>query len=185
MSSDPNASATEPSVPLRLSFVTTAQASADAHALARPRLNAFDRSADIVASLVGLFTIVVGVAWSSVAMCAVGVVLLVVATLSIIGTRSHPFQRWVISRRFGSMLGQRTDVTVDERGLGLSNSLATMLIPWSAITTVRSTPRTVAFFRGPHLVGYIPASAFASPRAQAATASFSALRIETAAGNST
>jgi hypothetical protein len=185
MSSDPNVSATEPSMPLRLSFVTTAQASADAHALARPRLNAFDRSADIVACLVGLLTIVMGVAWSSVAMCAVGVVLLVVATLSVIGTRSHPFQRWVISRRFGSVLGQGTDVTVDERGLGLSNSLATMFMPWSAITTVRSTPRTVVFFRGPLLVGYIPASAFESRRAQASAAAFAAAHIEAASRNST
>jgi hypothetical protein len=185
MSSEPNVPATEPSVLSPLSFVTTAQASADAHALARPRLNAFDRSADIVASLVGLLTIVMGVAWSSVAVCAVGVALLVVATLSVIGTRSHPFQRWLISRRFGGMLGKRTEATIDERGLGLSNSLATMLIPWSAITTVRSTPRTVAFFRGPILVGYIPASAFASRGAQASAAAFATARIQAAPRNST
>jgi hypothetical protein len=184
MPSEPNLPTFEPSVPVHVSFVTTADASADAHALARPRLNAFDRYADTVALVWGLLTIVVGVAWNNVAICGLGVVVLIVAVLATIERRSHALQRWVISRRFGSMLGKSTEVTIDDRGFRLSNSLGTTFVPWTSITSVRSTPRTVAFFRGAILFGYVPASAFASPGAQASVVAFAAAHIAASSGNS-
>jgi hypothetical protein len=180
MPSGLNLPAPEPPPAMHLTFVTTAEASADAHALARPMLNRVDRVVNVVAVLWGLLTIVVGVAWSNVAICAVGIVVLAVASVSTLGTRSHPLQRWLISRRFGSLLGKRTDVTIDQRGLGFSNTIGTSFFPWSSMTVVRSTPRTVAFFHGAILVGYIPASGFASPSAQASVVAFAAAHIAAA-----
>jgi hypothetical protein len=158
--------ATEPSGPLELTFVTSVEASADAHALARPRVNPLDRNAHILGSLYGLLNIVLGVAWNSGALCAIGVTLLGLAGFSVIERNSHPVLRWMIKQRFASLLGKRTRVTVEERGVTLENEIARSSFPWSSVTVARSNPKTVAFFRDGLLLGYIPSSAFPSPEAR-------------------
>ena len=56
--------------------------------------------------------------------------------------------------------------------------MGSSFIPWSSITVVRSTDRTVAFFRDRVLMGYIPSSAFASRDAQEGLVAFARARIE-------
>jgi hypothetical protein len=106
-----------------------------------------------------------------------GVALIVIAGLSLAGSRSHPLQRALIAFRFRSLLGQATEVTIENEGLRFENQVATSFVPWSSITAVRSNKETVAFFRDRVLMGYLPSSAFESPAAQAKLVDFAKARI--------
>ena len=91
---------------------------------------------------------------------------------------SHPLQRALIAVRFRSILGRATTVTIDDDGIRSENELGTSFLPWSSVDTVHSTRRTVAFFRGPVLLSYVPSSAFGSPEVQGAVAAFAVTRID-------
>ena len=151
-------------------FTTTAKASADAHALTHVRLVRFDLIVDVAAFILG----VVLLASDNVLL---GVAVIVIAGLSLAGSRFHPLQRALIAIRFRSLLGQATQVTIDDEGLRFDNPLGTSFVPWSSITAVRSNKETVAFFRDRVLMGYVPSSAFESPAAQAKLVDFAKSRI--------
>ncbi len=151
-------------------FTTTAKASADAHALTHVRLVRFDLIVDVVGLLLGLVLL----ATDNVLL---GVAVMVIAGLSLAGSRFHPLQRALIAIRFRSLLGQATQVTIDDEGLRFDNPLGTSFVPWSSITAVRSNKETVAFFRDRVLMGYVPSSAFASQAAQAKLVDFAKSRI--------
>lgn len=153
-----------------LRFQTTANASADAHALTQVGLARFDLIVDGVALVLALVLLATG-------NVLLGVVVIVIAGLSLAGTRFHPLQRALISIRFRSVLGQTTDVTIEDEGLRFVNSLASSFVPWSSINAVRSNSQTVAFFRDGMLLGYIPAIAFESPAAQSKVVAFAQSRI--------
>ena len=157
--------------PFVLHFTTTAQASADAHALARPGLARFDLIVDAAALVLAAVLVVLGLP-------LVGLLVAVIAIVSLLGRRSHPLQRAIIAFRFRSILGQATSVTIDDDGIHMENALGTSSLRWASVDTVHSTRRTVAFFRGPVLLAYVPASAFASPEAQGAVAAFAVARID-------
>ena len=152
-----------------LTFETSARASADAHALSHVGLAQFDLIADVAALILGTWLLAQSSIW--------GVALLVISALSLIGTRWHPFQRWLIVRRFGSLLGQRTRVTTADAGVTFTNALGSSTVPWASMTAVRSNERTVAFFRGRLLLGYVPAEAFTGPEAQATFVAEAGARI--------
>jgi hypothetical protein len=166
-----SASAAAPGPPFVLRFTTTAQASADAHALARPNLSRFDLIVDAIGLLLAAVLLVAG-------NVLLGLLVAVVAVVSLLGRRSHPLQRALIAVRFRSILGRATTVTIDDDGIRSENELGTSFLPWSSIDTVHSTRRTVAFFHGPVLLSYVPSSAFASPEAQGAVAAFAVTRID-------
>ena len=153
-----------------LRFTTTAKASADAHALTHVNLVRFDLIVDSAAFFLGVVFLATGNVLP-------GVAFIVIAGLFIAGSRFHPLQRVLIAFRFGSLLGQATEVTIEDDGLRFENALATSFVPWSSITAVRSSKETVAFFRDRVLMGYIPSSAFASPAAQAKLVQFATSRI--------
>jgi hypothetical protein len=153
-----------------LRFETTAQASADAHALARPGLGRLDVIVDGVALVVALLLFATG-------NVLLGVAVIVVAGLSVLGSRFHPLQRALIAFRFRSLLGPTTEVTIDDKGLRFENPLGAAFVPWSSITAIRSNSRTVAFFRDRVLLGYVPSSAFESAEAQASMAAVAEARI--------
>jgi hypothetical protein len=153
-----------------LRFKTTAKASADAHALTHVNLVRFDLIVDIAALFLGVVLIATG-------NVVPGVALIVIAGLFLAGSRFHPLQRVLIAFRFGSLLGQATEVTIEDDGLRFENPLATSFVRWSSITAVRSNKETVAFFRDRVLMGYIPSSAFDSPAAQATVVAFATSRI--------
>ncbi len=159
--------------PFVLHFTTTAQASADAHALARPGQARFDLIVDAVALGISVVLLAAG--------NLLGVLVAAIALVSLAGSRWHPLQRALISFRFRGLLGQATTVTIDEQGVHFENDLATTLVPWSSVDRIRWNKRTVAFFRGRALLGYVPSSSFASPEAQAAVVAFATSRIRTAA----
>ena len=153
-----------------LLFTTTAKASADAHALTHVNLVRIDLIVDVAAFFVGVVLLVTGNVLP-------GVALMVIAGLFLAGSRFHPLQRFLIAFRFGSLLGQATEVTIEDEGLRFENPLATSFVPWSSITAVRSNKETVAFFRDRVLMGYVPSSAFESPAAQAKLVDLAKSRI--------
>jgi hypothetical protein len=161
---------------VRLQFRSTAKASADAHALSRVGLVQFDLVIDAVALVVAVILIASG--------SLLGVLLIVVAVLSLLGSRFHFLPRAVTAVRFRGILGQTTDVTIDDEGVRLENPLGSSFVPWSTITAVRSNSQTVAFFRDHLLFGYVPASAFASAAAQAETVAFAKARLASGRGPS-
>jgi hypothetical protein len=167
--SDTPAAASGP--PFVLHFTTTAQASTDAHALARPGLSRFDLIVDAIGLLLAAVLLVAG-------NVLLGLLVAVVAVVSLLGRRSHPLQRALIAVRFRSILGRVTTVTIDDDGIRSENELGTSFLPWSSVDTVHSTRRTVAFFRGPVLLSYVPASAFGSAETQGAVAAFAVARID-------
>ncbi len=152
-----------------LHFTTTAGASADAHALARPGLARFDLVVDVIALVLAIVLLAGGY--------LAGWLVAGIAILSLVGSRFHPFQRAMIWVRFRALLGRLTTVTIDEEGIRTENELGTSFVPWTTVDTVHSTRRTVAFFRGAALLAYVPSSAFASMAAQADLAAFAVSKI--------
>ena len=106
-----------------------------------------------------------------------GTVVFATAALSLVTARIHPIQRALIAIRHRSLLGQTTDVTMDDEGFRLQNALGSSYVPWSTVTDVRTNDQTVAFFRDRALVGYVPAIAFASPDEQARVVDFARSRV--------
>jgi hypothetical protein len=151
-------------------FQTTAKASADAHALAHDRLRRFDLIIDGVAMVFALMLLFGGYP-------LLGAFVAVIAVLSLLSSRFHPFQRALTTMRFRSMLGRTTEATLDDDGLRLENPLGSAFVPWSSMTVVKSNRETVAFFRGGLLVGYIPSLAFPSPAVQESVVTFARERI--------
>jgi hypothetical protein len=167
------ATATHAGAPFVLRFTTTAQASADAHALARPGQARFDLVVDAVALGISVVLLAAG--------NLLGLVVAAIALVSLAGSRSHPLQRMLIALRFRDYLGRATTVTIDVDGVRFENDLASSLVPWSSVDRVRWNSRTVAFFHGRSLLGYVPSSAFASPAAQAELVAFATSRIRATA----
>jgi hypothetical protein len=151
-------------------FVTSAEASVDALALARSRLARLDLVLDVAALVVAVMLVATGNLLLAVLVAGIRAVPLAVR-------RSRPLQRWIMARRSRSLLGQPTEAAVDAEGLHLENPLGSSSIPWASITEVRSGPDTVVFLRGNALVGYIPAPSFASPAEQAEVVTFARARI--------
>lgn len=156
-----------------LRFQTTAKASADAHALTQVGLARFDLIVDGAALVLALVLLATG-------NVILGEVVIVIAALSLAGSRSHPLQRALISIRFRSILGQTTEVTIEDEGLRFVNPLVSSFVPWSSIKAVRSNSQTVAFFRDRVLLGYIPSHAFESPAAQSRVVALAQSRIANA-----
>jgi hypothetical protein len=151
-------------------FETSAKASADARALEGPGLARFDLILDAVA----LVAAVVLVATGNVLL---GLLVAGIALLSLVGARFHPLQRVILERRYGSLLGQVTEVTIDGEGVRFENPLGSSFVPWETVTAVRTSRDTVAFFRGNALLGSLPASSFDSPAEQAEVVAFAEGRI--------
>ena len=150
--------------------MTSAAASVDARALANPGLVRLD----LVADAIGVALAVVAF---SLGYPIIGVIVFTIAALSLLGSAFHPFQRAMIRFRAGAMLGKEVRVTLDDDGARYDGELGTTFIPWSAVTAIRSSTRTVALFRDHTLLGYVPASAFLSPDHQSQVVAFARSKI--------
>ena len=151
-------------------FETTAKASADARALERPGLTRFDLALDAGALVAAAVLVATGNQ-------LLGVLVAAIALISLVGSRFHPLQRVIIERRYRSLLGQTTEVTLDGEGVRFENPLGSSFVPWATVTAIRANRDTVAFLRDRALVGYIPASSFASPAEQAEVVALAEGRI--------
>ena len=155
-------------------FVTSAKASTDARALANSGWTRIDVIVDSIAILVGLAFVASGQ--------SLGLVLVVLASIALASTRWHPLQRRIIAWRFRGFLGKATVVTIDDEGVRFANEVGTSLIPWAAVTKIRSNDVTTIFVRDRAMLGYIPADAFSTAQARADFIEFARGRL--AAGSS-
>jgi Bacterial PH domain len=150
-------------------FVTTVQASL----AARDLLNARHSRVDLI---VYTAAVLLGLAWAA-AGIPFGLLIAIIAAIGLASRRFQPIERLLITRNARSLLGKRTEVTIDADGLQFSNAVATTYVPWSSLTAVRSNARTVLFTIDRVIAGYIPASAFSSPGEQADVVRFAQERM--------
>jgi ABC-type multidrug transport system fused ATPase/permease subunit len=138
-----------------LKFVSTAQMSLDARAVfGNPRLNTFHLIGDLAVIVVGIALAMAGY--------TIGSLIAIIGVLFLLFSQVEPIQRWLVMRRYGSLLGRPVTVEIDENGLRFTNDLLASQVPWSTLTAVRANERTVVFLRERAMLGYIPASAFSS-----------------------
>jgi hypothetical protein len=149
-------------------FTTSVDAAVDARRLLGRGGNRIDLVIDVAAIVAGLVLVALG-------QLLLGAVLVVLASAFLV--LSAPLQRAAMSRQARSMLGRRTRVTIDDTAVRMSGDLGSVEIPWSSVTDVRASDRTVILVRDRLLVGYVPSSAFDSPAEQAAFVRFAAQRV--------
>lgn len=138
-----------------LEFVTTAQMSVDAQsAVGSPTMSTFHLIGDTAVIIVGLVLALAGY--------VLGYLAVIVGVLFLFVSQVAPFQRWLVTRYRGEMLGQPVTVDVDDVELRYTSPLTSATVPWTTITDVRASDRSVAFLRGRSPVGYLPAEAFVS-----------------------
>jgi hypothetical protein len=124
-----------------------------------------------------MFSLVYGLSILAVGVSA-GILVAVVAGLGLIDSRQHLLLRALVAIHFRSILARTTEVAMDDDGLHYKNPLGSSFVPWSSMTTIRQNSRTVGFFRGHVLLGYIPSVAFDSPEARVAVVAFAQTRIK-------
>lgn len=138
-----------------LEFVTTAQMSVDAQsAVGSPTMNTFHVIGDTAVIIVGLVFALAGY--------VLGYLAIIVGVLFLFVSQVAPFQRWLVNRYRGDMLGQAVTVDIDDSELRFASPLISTTVPWATITEVRASDRSVTFLKGRSPVGYLPAAAFAS-----------------------
>ena len=139
----------------QVEFVTTAQMSVDARAAAGGMtMNTFHFVADIALIAIGVAFALVGY--------VLGYLFVICGVLFLVFGQAAPFQRWLVARHYGALLGQPVTVDIDELGLQFATPLTTSRTPWSAITSLRATDRSILFYRDRTPLGYLPAAAFKS-----------------------
>lgn len=126
-----------------------------------------DRVIDLLAVIVGAISVNQGY--------EIGFVLLIGGLVFLVfGQR---IQRMLLGYRGRSMIGKVTNVTVDDDALHAANELATMSIPWSSLTELRSDAKVTILLRDRLLVFYMPANAFPSATERSGFEAFARTRI--------
>ena len=148
-----------------LRWITTARNTLDAHmVLGNPRLGTVQ------------FILVVGIAVVGTALAIAGYVigsfLAIFAVLFLVWSYPEPVLIWRMNRHRRDLLGQPVTVEIDSSGIRSTSELGSGRILWSAVTSVRDTPRIVLFMRGQSALAYVPAAAFASEGERRALVTF-------------
>jgi len=104
---------------------------------------------------------VVGVVFALVGY-VLGYLLVIFGVLFLFIGQATPFQRWLVTRHQGALLGQPATVDIDDDGIQFATPLTTSHVPWSTITSLRVSDRSIVFYRDRTAIGYLPAAAFNS-----------------------
>jgi hypothetical protein len=148
-----------------LHWITTARDILDAHAvLGNPRLGTLQ------------FILVAGIAATGIALAIAGYVIgsfvAIFAVLFLVYSYPEPVLIWRINRDRRDLLGRPVTVEIDSSGFRSASELGSGRILWSAVTSVRDTPRIVLFMRGASALAWVPAAAFASEAERRAVVTF-------------
>jgi hypothetical protein len=139
----------------RLEFVTNAQMSVDARSAAGGMtMSTFHFVGDVVVIVIGVVFALVGY--------VLGYLFVIFGVLFLFLGQAAPLQRWLVRRHGGALLGQPVTVDVDENGMQFATPLTTSHIPWSTITSLRVSDRSIVFYRDRTPLGYLPTAAFNS-----------------------
>ena len=85
-------------------------------------------------------------------------------------------ERWLLRRRWRSLIGGTQVLEIGEAGILVSNPAASGHVPWSALTEVRVGDRVVGFLRERALVTFAPLEALGPPERQAEILAFARAR---------
>jgi hypothetical protein len=85
-------------------------------------------------------------------------------------------ERWLLRRRWRSLIGGTQVLEIGEAGILVTNPAASRHVPWSALTEVRVGERVVGFLRERALVTFAPLEAFGPPERQAEILAFARAR---------
>jgi len=85
-------------------------------------------------------------------------------------------ERWLLRRRWRSLIGGTQVLEIGEAGILVTNPAATGHIPWSSLTEVRVGERVVGFLREQALVTFAPLEAFGPPERLAEILAFARAR---------
>jgi hypothetical protein len=92
-------------------------------------------------------------------------------------------ERWLLRRRWRSLIGGTQVLEIGEAGILVTNPAASGHVPWSAITEVRVGERVVGFLRERALVTFAPLEAFGPPERQAEILAFARARVASGTTN--
>lgn len=85
-------------------------------------------------------------------------------------------ERWLLRRRWRSLLGGTQVLEIGEAGILVTNPRASSHVPWSALTEVRAGDRAVVFLRDQAMIAYAPMEAFGTPERRAEILAFARAR---------
>jgi hypothetical protein len=86
-------------------------------------------------------------------------------------------ERWLLRRRWRSLIGGTQVLEIGEAGILVTNPAASGHVPWSALTEVRVGDRVVGFLREQALVTFAPLEAFGPPERREEIVAFARARV--------
>jgi hypothetical protein len=148
-----------------LNWITTARNSLDVVAvLGNPRLGTLQFSLVSGAAVIGIALAIAGY--------VIGSFVAIFAVLFLVFSYPEPVLIWRIKRERHEFLGRPVTIRIDASGIESTSELGAGRILWSAVTSVRDTPRTVLFMRGQSALAYVPVAAFANEAERRAVVTF-------------
>jgi hypothetical protein len=159
--------------PFRVAYEITADAAVDAVRLVSASLRR--RTAILAGS-----TVAGGVALSLLGEWTAGPMIVIFGAVTWAMFSARAPERWLIRRRFRTVLGGLYELTLGEAGIHAVSPQVGGDIPWGALTEVREDARTVVFLRDRILATYAPTAAFGSPERRAAAVAYARDRIAAA-----
>lgn len=154
----------------RLEFVSTAQMSVDAQAaVGSPTMSTVHLVGDVALIVVGVAFAVVGF--------VIGYFFIILGLIFLFFSQVAPFQRWMIRRYRGSLLDQPVTVEISDEAIRFATPLWSTTMPWSTLTALRTSDRSIVFMRDRSPLGYLPAAAFAGPQERVAFIEYARGRI--------
>jgi hypothetical protein len=95
----------------------------------------------------------------------IGIVILIAAGTDV-------FDRWRVQRGARSLIGSTASFTLDDEGIASETITGSGRVPWSSVTRLLQSDRTLLIKRDRVPVAWIPTRAFASPDELNATVAF-------------
>ena len=159
-------------LPMRLTFVTTAQMSVDAQAaLGSPTMQTVHLVGDLAVVAVGAVLAIAG--------AVIGYFFVILGLIFLFVSQVAPFQRWRVTHYRRALLNQPVTVDIDDEALRFTTPLMTSAVPWSTLTELRTSDRSVVFLREKSPITYLPTAAFATPADREAFVEYARARIRT------
>lgn len=106
-----------------------------------------------------------------------GLTIAVVASLLLATTATTALDRLLVRRNARSVLGGTTELSLDAQGITFSSPLSSGTMPWSSLTTVRASERSIVWMCDRLFLAWAPTSAVGTPEDVAAVVAFSRERI--------
>jgi len=167
--SEPEAGADEGGAPWRVAHEITVDSAIDATRMVTGELRRLMSFVAAGAVIAGIVLLLLGVPTFGPMVTMFGILTYALWTF-------RAPERWLLRRRWRSLLGGTQVLEIGEAGILVTNPRASAHVPWSALTEVRAGDRVVVFLRDQAMVAYAPTSAFGTPERRAEILAFARAR---------